>query len=213
MFGKRFGIAVLIVGTLLAASAVAQDEKNEIGGVIGRTFISDQGIQNATYFDPIIHSGKGLTFEGEYARRFIVTPVYAISAEGMLMYNHDEKLNAGAYGNAVVPLSYKELFVVPAVRVSLFPLTAVTPWASVGAGFGHISQSSMLDYGGVNPGKSTTSAVIEGGIGLDVKVWKKLSMRGEVRDFWSGEPDFPLAPTGKTRQNNYLVGGGAFWRF
>jgi hypothetical protein len=55
--------------------------------------------------------------------------------------------------------------------------------------------------------------VIEGGIGLDVKVWKQLSMRGEVRDFWSGEPDFPLAPTGKSRQHNYLVGGGAFWRF
>jgi hypothetical protein len=55
--------------------------------------------------------------------------------------------------------------------------------------------------------------VIEAGFGVDVKVWKKLSIRGEVRDFWAGEPDFPLAPTGKTRQHNYFVGGGAFWRF
>ena len=31
--------------------------------------------------------------------------------------------------------------------------------------------------------------------------------------FWAGEPDFPLAPTGKTRQHNFFVGGGAFWRF
>ncbi len=213
MFGKRLGIAILIVVTLLAASAVAQDEKNEIGGIVGRTFVSDQGIQNATYFDPTIHAGEGLSFEGEYARRFIVTPVYAISAEGLLMYDHNEKLNAGAYGFAVVPLGYKELFVAPAVRVSLFPLTAVSPWASFGAGFGHISENSMLDYGGVNPGKSTTSAVIEAGAGLDVAVWKKLSMRGEFRDFWSGEPDYPLAPTGKTRQHNFLVGGGAYWRF
>ena len=54
---------------------------------------------------------------------------------------------------------------------------------------------------------------LEGGLGLDVKVWRKISIRGEVRDFWSGEPDFPLAPTGKSRQHNYFVGGGAFWRF
>jgi opacity protein-like surface antigen len=213
MLGNRLGIAILIVVTLLGASAVAQDEKNEIGGIIGRNFVSDQGIQNATYFDPIIHAGEGLSFEGEYARRLFVTPLFAISAEGLLMYDHEEKLNAGAYGFAVVPQAYKELFVAPAVRFSLFPTNAVSPWASVGAGFGHISESADLDYGGANPGKSTTSAAIEGGCGLDVAVWKKLSMRGEFRDFWSGEPDFPLAPTGKTRQHNFFVGGGAYWRF
>ncbi|MGA2101386.1 MAG: outer membrane beta-barrel protein [Candidatus Sulfotelmatobacter sp.] len=213
MSAKGLCTAILTVVTVLAASAVAQDEKNEIGGLIGRIFISDQGIKGATYFDPTIHSGKGLTFEGEYGRRFLVTPIYAISGEALIAYNHDEKLNAGQYGNAVVPTYYKELFVTPAARVNLFPTTAVSPWVSVGAGFGHISEGSMLDYSGTNPGKSTTSAVIQGGIGLDVKVWKRLSIRGEVRDFWSGEPDFPLAPTGKTRQHNYFVGGGAFWRF
>jgi Outer membrane protein beta-barrel domain len=213
MSAKRLCVAILIVVTMLAASAVAQDEKYEIGGILGRTFISDQGIKGATYFDPIIHSGKGLTFEGEFARRFIVTPIYAISAEVVAAYNPDEDLNAGEYGHAVVPVDYKQLFVTPAARVNLFPTTAVSPWVSLGAGFSHFSQSNMLDYSGTNPGKSTTGAVIQGGIGLDVRVWKRLSIRGEVRDFWSGEPDFPLAPTGKSRQHNFFVGGGAFWRF
>jgi opacity protein-like surface antigen len=115
--------------------------------------------------------------------------------------------------HSVVPSDMKKLFVTPAARVNLFPTTAVSPWVSFGAGFGHISQNDQLVYGGTNPGKSTTSAVIEAGFGLDVKVWKKMSIRGEVRDFWAGQPDFPLAPTGKTRQHNYFVGGGAFWRF
>jgi opacity protein-like surface antigen len=212
MSGKRLCIAVLLA-TMLAAFAVGQDEKNEIGGSLGRTFISDQGIQNATYFDPIIHHGKGLSVEGEYARRFLVMPLYSISAEGLIMINHDVDLNAGEYGHSVVPSDIRELFVTPAVRVNLFPTTAVSPWVSLGGGFGHISQNNQLIYGGVNPGKSTTSFVLEGGFGLDVKVWKKLSMRGEVRDFWSGEPDYPLAPTGKTRQHNYFVAGGVFWRF
>ncbi len=214
MSGKRYWIAALaIVVTILAASAAAQDEKNEIGGIIGRTFVSDQSIKGATYFDPTIHFGKGLSFEAEYARRFLVTPIFSLSAEVPFMYDNDMKLNAGAYGFAVVPTSLKAMFVTPAGRVNFFPTTAVSPWVSLGAGVGHFSESSTLVYGGTNPGKSSTGFALEGGAGLDVKVWRKLSLRGEVRDFWSGEPNFPLAPTGRSRMHNYLVGGGAFWRF
>jgi opacity protein-like surface antigen len=213
MSGRRFWIAVLSVMALAATVAAQDDAKNEIGAMIGRTFISDQGIQNATYFDPIIHFGKGLTFDVDYARRFWVTPIYSISGEVVFADNPDTKLNAGDYGNAVVPQEIKEFFLTPAVRVNLFPTTAVSPWVSVGVGFGHIGESNMLDYDGSNPGTAKTSATIEGGLGLDVKVWRQLSMRGGVRDFWSGEPDFPLAPTGKTRMHNYFVGGGVFWRF
>jgi len=215
MSGKRFGVAVLFVAiaTMLSISAVAQDEKNEVGGLLGRTFTSDQGIQGANFFDPIIHTGKSLTLQGEYARRFWVAPLYSISAEALVVYAWDVKLNAGEYLHSVVPQQLKKTFVTPAARVNFFPTTAVSPWVSFGAGFGHITQSDQLVYGGTNPGKSTTSAVIEAGFGLDVKVWKQLSIRGEVRDFWAGQPDFPLAPTGNTRQHNYFVGGGAFWRF
>lgn len=213
MSGRRFCVAVLSVVMMLGVMAVAQEEKNELGGIIGRTFISDQGIQGATFFDPVIHSGKGLTFGAEYARRLYVAPVYSISGEVVFAYNPDEDLNAGMSGFAVVPTDYKQLFVTPAVRVNLFPTTAVSPWVSFGGGFGHFSQGNNLDYGGTNPGKSTTNGVVQGGLGLDIKVWRRLSMRGQVRDFWSGVPDFPLAPTGKSRQHNFFVGFGAFWRF
>jgi Outer membrane protein beta-barrel domain len=213
MLGKRLGVAVVIVLTMLVTSAVAQDEKNELGGILGRTFISNQGITGGTDPGTIIAFGKGLSFDVEYARRFLVTPVYAVSGEVVLMYNKDEDINGGSYGFAVIPPQLSQLFVTPAARVNLFPTTAVSPWISVGGGFGHITQSSQLLYGGTNPGTSSTSAVFEGGLGLDVKVWRKLSIRGEVRDFWSGAVDFPLAPTGKSRQHNFFVGGGAFWRF
>jgi len=213
MSGKRLWIVLASALTLLAVSAAAQDEKNEIGGTLGRVFVSDQGIKGATFFDPTIHSGKGLTFEVNYAHRFLVTPLYSVAGEVPVAYNIDEDLNAGAFGAAVVPFDYKALFVTPAARVNLFPTTAVSPWVSLGAGFGHFSEGNSLVFGGTNPGKSTTNFVLEGGLGLDVRVWKRLSIRGGVRDFWSGEPDFPLAPTGKSRQHNFYVSGGAFWRF
>jgi outer membrane protein with beta-barrel domain len=210
---KQLCISVLLFATMVAAPAVGQDGKNEVGGNFGHIFISDQGIKGATFTDPIIHAGKGWTFDLEYARRFIVAPIFAVSGEVLFAYNPDEDLNGGGYLNAVVPSHIKQIFITPAARVNLFPTTAVSPWVSFGAGFGHFSESNMLVYGGTNPGKSTTSAVIEGGIGLDVRVWRKLSIRGGVRDFWSGEPDYPLAPTGKSRQHNFFVSGGAFWRF
>lgn len=213
MSGKRLWIVLASALTLLAVSAAAQDEKNEIGGTLGRVFISDQGIKGATFFDPIIHSGNGLTFEVNYAHRFLVTPLFSVAGEVPVAYNFDEDLNAGAFGAAVVPANYKALFVTPAARVNLFPTTAVSPWVSLGAGFGHFSEGNTLVFGGANPGKSKTNFVLEAGLGLDVRVWKNLSIRGQVRDFWSGEPDFPLAPTGKSRQHNFYVSGGAFWRF
>jgi hypothetical protein len=212
MSARQFWIAVLSLLAVVAVSSVAQDEKNEIGGAVGRIFISDQGI-HANIPDNTIHFGKGLTAEAEYARRFYVTPLFALSGEIVAAYNPDEDLNAGGTGFGVVPIDYQSLFVTPAARLNLFPITAVSPWISFGGGFGRFGETKYLDFGGLNPGKSKDTGVLEGGFGLDVKLISRLSLRLHVRDFWSGEPDFPEAPTGKTRQHNFFVGGGAFWRF
>jgi hypothetical protein len=210
MSGKQLWIGVLAVVTMLAVSAAAQDEKNELTGIVGRTFISDQGIKAATYFNPFVRSANGFSFEVNYARKFILTQVFAVSGEVPAMFNVDEDMNSGA---DVVPMGYRAFFIAPSARVNLFPTTAVSPWVSFGGGFGHFGESKTLLYSGTNPGKSTTTGVIQGGIGLDVRVWHRFSIRGEGRDFWSGEPDFPLANTGKTRQHNYFVGGGVVWHF
>lgn len=217
MSGKQAVIAVLIIGMcILAASAAAQDQQNELTGILGRTFISDQGIHgpNAPTINPFVRSGKGLTFEINYSRYLRGTDVYAISVEVPAVFNLDEDLGSGG---DVVPSGYKQIFVTPAVRVNLFPATRVSPWVSFGGGFGRFSESKNLNYFGTNPGSSSTSGVVQAGLGLDVspfeRRFKRFSIRGEVRDFYSGTPDLPLADTGKTRQHNYFVGGGLIWHF
>jgi hypothetical protein len=101
--------------------------------------------------------------------------------------------------------------------VNLFPEMAVSPWVSLGGGFGHFSESPNLLYYGTNPGGSKTSGVLEGGLGLDLRPFghrfRHIGIRGEIRDFWSGTPDLPLADTGKTRQHNYFAGVGVIWHF
>jgi hypothetical protein len=210
MSGRQVVAVLAMTISLLVASARAQDEKNELTGILGRTFISDQGIQGATFFNPFVRSGKGLTFEVNYARRLYGTQVYAISAEVPAVFNLDEDLNSGA---DVVPSDYQQIFVTPSARFNLFPQTAFSPWVSFGGGFGHFSESNTLIFGGSNPGTSSTSGVVQGGLGLDVRLWRHFSIRGQVRDFRSGTPDFPLASTGKSRQHNYFLGGGVVWHF
>ena len=211
MSGKQAVIAVLaLMMSILSGSAAAQDEKNELSGLIGRIFISDQGIIGATNFNPVVRSGKGLTFEVNYARRLFSTPVFAVSGEVPAVFNLDEDLNSG---DNVVPKDYKQIFVTPSARLNLFPETAVSPWVSLGGGFAHFSENNTLLYGGPNPGSSTTSGVLQGGFGLDVRVLHQFAIRLDVRDFWSGSPNLPLADTGKTRQHNYFVGGGVVWHF
>jgi hypothetical protein len=211
MSESRWLIAVLAVVTVFLASAAAQDEKNEVAGILGRTFIATQPIQGASFFDPNIRFGRGLTVEASYARRVILKEIYSVSGEVPVLFNPDEDLHAG--GSSLVPKDYSALFVAPGVRVNVFPTTGVSPWASIGVGFGHISQNGATLYGGTNTGKSTTMAVLQYGVGLDVRIMRRLFIRGEGRDYWAGEPDFPQAPTGKSRQHNYFVGGGVFWRF
>lgn len=213
MSGKPASIAVLaVMMSILGAYAAAQEEKNELTGILGRTFISDQGLHgpNTPPLNPFIRSGKGFTIEINYSRTLLVTPVFSISGEVPAVFNLDEDIGSGG---DVIPPGYRQMFVTPSARLNLFPATAVSPWVSLGGGFGHFSEDKTLIYGGKNPGGSSTTGVLQGGIGLDVRVWHRFSIRGEVRDFWSGTPNFPLADTGKTRQHNFFVGGGVVWHF
>src|SRR5271170_3887360 len=148
MSGKQAVIAVLaVMMSILGASAAAQDEKNELTGIIGRIFISDQGIVGAAFPNPFVRSGKGLSFEVNYARRLLGNQVFAVSGEVPAVFNLDEDLNSGS---DVVPVDYKQIFVTPSVRLNLFPETAVSPWVSIGGGFGHFSENKNLIYGGPN---------------------------------------------------------------
>ncbi len=126
------------------------------------------------------------------------------------MLNPDEDLHAA---QNVVPKQYFSFFVTPAARLNVFPDAGLSPWISFGGGFGHFSESSTLVLGGPNPGKTgTNTGVLQVGVGLDVKIVRGFSLRGEARDFWSGVPQLNV-DSGKSRQHNIFVGGGVVWHF
>jgi hypothetical protein len=201
-------VAVFLV-CLISPRALAQ--KNEVSGLIGRTFISNQGIVGSTSFDPNVHFGKGLSFEINYARSFVGTALYSLAVEVPFVWNPDEDLHAAP--PTPVPQQYASYTVTPSARLSLFPEVAFTPWVSFGGGFSHISTSSRTVFGQLNPDSTgTTSGVLQGGAGFDVKLIRSFKIRLAVRDFWSGVPQLNV-DTGKNRQHNFLVAGGVVYRF
>lgn len=173
---KHLTIGALVAVCTLVAQAAAQ--KNELSGILGRTFISDQGIQGAPSNDPDLRFGKGLTFEVNYARRVMGGEPWSLALEVPFVVNADEDVHM--YTNPV--LGNRSFFVTPAARLNAFPEQAVSPWVSFGGGFGYFSGSS-----GANPNTTgNTTGVLQAGLGLDVKIHRtsacavKLESSGRV---------------------------------
>lgn len=206
---KQAITVLFAVCSLFAAAALGQN--NEITGVIGRTFVSDQGILGSTSFDRNVHFGKGTTFEINYARSFLSSPLVSLALEVPFLLNPDQDLHAAP--PTPVPQKYSSFLVTPSAKVTVFPTVAVSPWASCGGGVAHFGESSTTVFGLKNTGsKGTSSGVLQVGAGLDVKFVSKFRLRFEVRDFWSGTPQLNVN-TGKSRQHNIFVGAGLVYRF
>ena len=200
-------ILVSLAGLISAASA---QEKHELTGLIGRTIVSDHAVTGTSTPGALLTSGAGLSFEVNYGRRLLDLGLVGLTAEVPLVANVNENVH---YNLDLVPKNYKSFFVTPALRANLFPGSGLSPWVSVGGGFGYFNENSALEFGGANPGKSgTTTGVFQVGGGLDVKLLSRLSLRGEVRDFFSGVPQLNL-DIGKSRQHNFFVGAGVIFHF
>ena len=200
---RRVGILVLLTATIFAANAVAQS--NEVAGIVGRTFISDQSVSGSA---SKIHFGNGLSYEANFSHRLLDLTVASISVEVPFVVTPTEKLQ---FNVNVVPKSFAAYYLTPAARVNLFPTTAFSPWVSVGGGFAHYSPSSTLEFGGANPSKSNTTGVFQVGVGLDVRVFGPFKIRGEFRDFHSGQPSINLNTN--DRRSNFFAGGGVVLSF
>ncbi len=161
-------------------------------------------------FDPILHTGNGLSFEVNYGRHLWGDGLISLTAEVPLVITPTEKVH---FSVGVVPKDYRSLFVTPSVRANFFASTSISPWVSFGGGFGRFKENSTLEFGDPNPGATgTTTGVLQLGIGLDVKITHAFTVRGEARDFYSGIPQLNV-DIGKTRQHNIFAGGGVVWHF
>jgi hypothetical protein len=105
-------------------------------------------------------------------------------------------------------------FITPSLKVKVFPGAPLSPFITAGGGWAHYS----LTHG------SNSKGAVQYGGGLDFKLAPHLGLRGEVRDFVTGDPNFNLAGVitgGLTassthsglHRHNILAGGGVVFAF
>jgi hypothetical protein len=94
-------MAALVAVTTLTASALAQ--KNELTGIIGRTFVSDQGVLNTNLFDNNLRFGKGLSFEVNYGRHLMGNGFVRLTFEVPAVFDFDQDIH---FASNLVPEAY-----------------------------------------------------------------------------------------------------------
>src|SRR5213596_2463835 len=140
MSPNRFSIAIVVLLIGFAANAGAQ--RNELSAIVGRTFISDQGVKGVPSFDTNLRFGKGTSFEVNLARQLRGGEgIAALTVEIPIVYNPDEDIH---YSVNVVPKQYSSIFITPSLRANLLPEAPFSPWLSLGGGYGHFSEDSNL---------------------------------------------------------------------
>ena len=203
MSAKR--LAVLVVPVLFFVS-IALAQVNEFSITAGRTFVSTQTV-------PItglpVHFGNEESVEFNYGRLLKSHSLFGLYAELPVAIYPRMDVN---YNLGTNPKDIGALFVTPSVRLNIFSGDSVTPWVSVGGGYGRFRVAPVTLYENPNPGSGSNTGVVQFGAGLDVWVWHSWGARFEARDFYSGAPNLNV-DTGRSRQHNYYVGVGVVHRF
>ena len=202
-------LAVLIVPVLVLVSS-AWAQVNDISITAGRTFVSTQTIINSVAPDPHIHFGNEETVAFDYSRLLKAGRIFGLYAEvPVAIY---PRMDVHSF-QGLTPKDIGALFVTPSVRMNIFSGDSVTPWVSVGGGYGRFREAPTLGFSQPNPGPTgTNTGVVQLGAGLDTWFWPRWGARFEARDFYSGAPALNV-DTGRSRQHNYYVGVGVVHRF
>ena len=189
---------LLLILFLVSQTALAQ--KQEIGLTLGGLFPQDRGaVSNA------VRLGGGTALQANYGYRFFGGHAAALYGEVHFLANPQRGITSA---NGAASRDVATIYVTPGIRVKFATGTALSPYVAVGGGYAAYQQS-LLTIGGAHNSASrdlNRGAFAFGG-GVDTKLWRWISLRGEIRDFYSGTPAYNLSGLGGG-QHNVVAGGG-----
>jgi len=187
---KNRGFCLILF--MLVMSVFANAQRHELAFTVGGQWPSNE------QFD----SGASFAVGGTYAGRIVHVPLAALYFELPVVVGTKSVTRLPSRSN------YSSLFITPGLKVKFAPEFPVSPYIAGGIGYARFHQ----DANTVVTSQTVNTEVYDFGGGLDFKIAPYLSWRGEVRDFYSGFPDFNSLPdTG--RQNNLVVQTGLVIRF
>ena len=204
LMAARLMISVCL---LLAVARASLGQKHEAAFLSGALRTGDH-----SFILPrpgFVHTGTGLTYQLNYSSRFFDAKAAGLYFEFPLVITPTSKLRAST---VALPRSYSNIFFTPGIKLKLAPGLKWSPYLFGGIGVARATASKTQTDGQPNlSDRSKVSAAYDFGVGIDVKVFPHLSLRGEVRDFYTGTPRLGLDLTDK--QQRFLVSAGAVIRY
>lgn len=199
---------LLMVAMIMLCANFSFAQKHEIAFTSGGLKVGDRGF---TLPNPgFLKFKTGFTYEINYAQRLVDAKLAALYVEVPLAGTPRTKVTGT---NALSPQSYSSLFVATGLKLKLIPGAKYSPFAMTGVGISRFNTSTTAINQQANPNQqSETDGVFYIGGGLDVKLISKLSLRGEVRDFYSEVPPLNINAL-RNRQHNTLVSAGLVLNF
>jgi opacity protein-like surface antigen len=197
----RIATILLFAAALACAQNNEYSPKHEIGLTLGRVTSTDRNM---------LRLGAGTALQANYGHRLWQADKAAVYAEVHFLGNPQRLVTAP---NRTFTRDVATIFLTPGVRVKFRPLDAVSPYVVGGGGYAVFEQSlTRLDGQPNGAPRTINRGVFMFGGGVDVKLWRFVALRAEVRDFYSGSPAYNT-PAVTGRQHNVVAGGGFALRF
>jgi opacity protein-like surface antigen len=199
---------LLFIALLIFSTNAARGQKHEIAFTSGGLKVGERGFNLPQ--PGFLKFKTGFTYQFNYAQRLVDAKIASLYWEVPFAVTPKTKVTGT---NALSPNSYSSLFFSPGLKVKLFPIGRYSPYGAIGFNVSRFNQGSTLinNQPNANRESDTTAGLTIAG-GLDVKVISKLSIRGEVRDFYAEVPPLNINAL-RNRQHNALISAGVVVRF
>jgi opacity protein-like surface antigen len=178
---------------LTAASLFGQSK--ELGLTIGTVFPQQRSLLDLR---------PGLTLNANYGQRVWQNANLALLGEVHLLASPLRNVETKT---PTAVRDFASLYVMPGLRLKMRPASRVSPYLAGGFGYAQYQSSELLQNANRNPlrDRQHTYGGNVGG-GVDIRVVKHLSVRGEVRDFMTPSPRYNTPLTGLQHNVQASVG-------
>src|SRR4051794_15052070 len=201
---KRFACLVFAAAAALAQESTSTP-RHEIGLTLGG-LLGESRANQGTRLD----LGSGVALQANYGYRFLGGPRAALLAEVHFLAN---PLRDVTSNNQTLTRDVATIFLTPGLRLKFNGAGRISPYGAIGGGWAVFEQSTtQLNESPNAASRLVNHGAFDYGAGVDVRFWRFVGLRREIRDFYTGSPSYNtrLIAGG---QHNVVAGGGIVLKF
>ena len=178
--------------------------RHEVGLTLGGLSCSQRGETTSLDLE------SGVALQANYGYRLFSARQLAVYGEVHLLASPLRDVTAT---DQTLTRNVATLFVTPGIRVKFFSMRGFSPYVAVGGGWADYEQSTTTLAGRANPASRVVNhGAFDYGGGVDVRFWRFVGLRAEIRDFYTGGPSYNTSAI-RGGQHNVVAGGGFVLKF